>query len=179
MSKRNEGTDGTNLKIYSPMGHFLNCKLGLCFRPVSKISIDMITLSHVMLPWLLSLYIDRWRSLYMDILINLFLLSFCWCLKYSYLHYKTKHYSPVGPKTVNTERGCQYGLLAWIPHHSVIKSLSGWRWLPSSHHTTQNEFCVCPHLCRYSNCQEKRKRKGRRRRREIWLHTVLLVKLLC
>lgn len=46
----------------------------------------------------------------------------------------------------------------------------------------QNVFSVCPHLCRYSDCQKnRRKGRWRARRRETCprLHTGLLVKLLC
>lgn len=143
MSKTNENTDGTNLKIYSPMGHFLNWKLQLCFRPVPKIPIGTITLSHVMHLWLYSLYLHRWRSVYVGIVILFF---FAVILLMSEIFLFTLQnqtlWSSWEREIVNIER-CQHALLAWTPQHSVIKSHSGWRWFPFSCCAVQSEWVQC------------------------------------
>lgn len=45
------------------MGHFLICKLGLCFRPVPKIPIDTIH-CHVMHLWLHSVYTNEYQYMW-------------------------------------------------------------------------------------------------------------------
>lgn len=163
MSKTNENTDGTNLKIYSPMGHFLNWKLQLCFRPVPKIPIGTITLSHVMHLWLYSLYLHRWRSVYVGIVILFFCCYFVDVWNIFIYITKPNIMIQLG------ERDSKYREMSacncWLEHPSTV-SLNLILVGDDSHSAvvqcSQNEFSVCPHLCRYWNCQKEwKKRKAR------------------
>lgn len=51
-------------------------------------------------------------------------------------------------------------MLAWTPHHSVIKSLSGWIWCPFSRCATQSMSSVPVHICADIQIAKKVKEKG-------------------